>query len=71
MSRQGQVPDIPAIQSVIRAYTFSPCARVVVPFQVLDEVFLAYDSESVHRVIFIETILTMIFLQWLPRENIA
>ena len=40
-------------------------------FQVLDEVFLAYDPESVHRVIFIETILTMIFLQWMPRENTA
>jgi len=40
-------------------------------FQVLDEVFLAYDPESVHRVIFIETTLTMIFFQWMPRENTA
>jgi hypothetical protein len=40
-------------------------------FQVLDEVFLAYDPESVHRVIFIETILTMMFLQLMPRDNIA
>jgi len=40
-------------------------------FQVLDEAFLAYDPESVHRVIFIETILTMIFLQLMPRDNIA
>jgi len=40
-------------------------------FQVLDEAFLAYDPESVHRVIFIETILTMMFLQSMPRENTA
>ena len=40
-------------------------------FQVLDEVFLAYDPESVHRMIFIETILTMIFLQLMPRETTA
>jgi len=40
-------------------------------FQVLDEAFLAYDAESVHRVIFIEAILTMIFLQLMPSENTA
>jgi hypothetical protein len=40
-------------------------------FQVLDEAFLAYDAESVHRVIFIEAILTMIFLQLMPRESTA
>ena len=40
-------------------------------FQVLDEAFLAYDPESVHRVIFIETILTMMFLQLMPTENTA
>jgi len=38
-------------------------------FQVLDEAFLAYGPESVHRVIFIETILTMMSLQLMPREN--
>jgi hypothetical protein len=40
-------------------------------FQVLDEAFLAYDPERVHRMILIETILTMMFLQLVPRENTA
>src|SRR5215470_7640817 len=40
-------------------------------FQVLDEAFLAYDPESVHRVIFIEAILTIMFLQLMPTENTA
>jgi len=37
----------------------------------LDEAFLAYDPESVHRVIFIEAILTIMFLQLMPTENTA
>jgi len=40
-------------------------------FQVLDEVFLAYDLESMHRVIFIGTIFTIVFLQLMPRETAA
>ena len=54
----------------------SLCACVVAlalwcAFQVLDEAFLAYDPETVHRMIFIETILTMMSLQFMLRENIA
>jgi hypothetical protein len=35
-------------------------------FQVLDEVFLAYQPEAVHRVIFISQIATLLFLHLLP-----
>lgn len=35
-------------------------------FQVLDEVFLAYQPEGVHRVIFANQILTLLMLQLLP-----
>jgi hypothetical protein len=35
-------------------------------FQVLDEVFLAYESERVHRVIFLNQIATLVLLHWLP-----
>lgn len=38
-------------------------------FQVLDEVFLAFSPEAVHRVIFVETILTMLFFQLMPSEH--
>ena len=38
-------------------------------FQVLDEVFLAYDPEAVHRVIFLETIATMFFMQFMPGDS--
>jgi hypothetical protein len=38
-------------------------------FQVLDEVFLAYQSEGVHRVIFANQILTVLLLYVLPSEE--
>ena len=38
-------------------------------FQVLDEVFLAYQPEGVHRVIFISQILTLLMLYLLPTQE--
>jgi hypothetical protein len=38
-------------------------------FQVLDEVFLAYQPETVHRMIFISQLATVVVLQQLPRGN--
>ena len=35
-------------------------------FQVLDEVFMAYEPEGVHRVIFINQVLTLLLLHLLP-----
>jgi hypothetical protein len=35
-------------------------------FQVLDEVFMAYEPEGVHRAIFISQIATLLLLQWPP-----
>jgi len=35
-------------------------------FQVLDEVFLAYETENVHRTIFVSQIATILLLQLLP-----
>ena len=40
-------------------------------FQVLDEVFLAYQPEGVHRVIFANQILTLLMLQLLPTTQDA
>lgn len=37
-------------------------------FQVLDEVFLSFEPESTHRVIFANQILTILMLQLLPSE---
>lgn len=38
-------------------------------FQVLDEVFRAYDPERVHRAIFVGQITTIVLLQVLPRSG--
>lgn len=38
-------------------------------FQVLDELFLAFQPEGVHRVIFANQILTLLLLQLLPTEE--
>ena len=38
-------------------------------FQVLDEVFLAYQPEGVHRVIFGNQILTLLMLYLLPTQE--
>ena len=38
-------------------------------FQVLDEVFLAYQPEGVHRVIFGNQILTLLMLYLLPTQD--
>jgi hypothetical protein len=38
-------------------------------FQVLDEVFLAYQPEGVHRVIFVNQILTLLMLYLLPTQE--
>jgi hypothetical protein len=37
-------------------------------FQVLDEVFLAYQPEGVHRAIFLSQLVTLLFLQLSPGE---
>jgi hypothetical protein len=38
-------------------------------FQVLDEVFMAYEAERVHRVIFINQVLTLLLLHLLPSRH--
>ena len=38
-------------------------------FQVLDELFLAFQPEGVHRVIFADQILTLLLLHLLPSEQ--
>lgn len=40
-------------------------------FQVLDEVFLTFEPEAVHRVIFANQILTLLMLHLLPSERSA